>query len=211
MELTDHEIVARCKRGDRDAFQVLVEKYQRRVYGIAIGMLRKPEDAMDATQDAFIKVYRKLGDFKGDSSFYTWLYRIVVNVCIDHCRKRARAKTVEYDDGVARRDVQEAVPLAGNTRPMHPVHAYHNAELHGALASALETLSENHRSVILLREVDGLSYEEIADVMDCQIGTVMSRLHHARKNLQKALKPFLEANADPLAEQAGAGVRKQRP
>jgi len=210
LEPSDHEIVARCKRGDRRAFQLLVERYQRRVYGIAIGMLRKPEDAMDATQEAFIKVFRKLGDFKGDSSFYTWLYRIAVNACIDHCRKRARARTVEYDDGVARTEVEAAVPLSGNTRPMHPGHALQNAELNEALAAALEQLSENHRTVILLREVDGLSYEEIADVMECQIGTVMSRLHHARKNLQMALKPFLEANADPLAAQAGAGVRKQR-
>ena len=97
-ELTDAEIIAKCKNGDRDAFQLLVERYQRRAFGIAYGMLRNREDALDAAQDAFVKVFRNVQSFKGDSSFYTWFYRIVVNVCIDRCRKAKRRKTVEYDD-----------------------------------------------------------------------------------------------------------------
>ena len=203
MELTDQELVARCQRGDHRAFRVLVDKYQRRAYGIAIGVLRNPEDARDAAQEAFIKVFRNIDGFKGDSSFYTWLYRIVVNVCIDHFRKNRRVRNVEYDETFKRRDEMEQVPLSGNTRAMHPGVALETQELNGVLAEALATLSENHRTIILLREVEGLSYEEIAEVMECHLGTVMSRLHHARKNLQNALKPFLESAGDPLAERAG--------
>ncbi|MFN3202979.1 MAG: sigma-70 family RNA polymerase sigma factor [Bradymonadia bacterium] len=210
LETSDQELVQRCKEGDRQAYKQLVERYQRRVFAIAMGVLKHPEDAMDATQEAFVKVYRKIGQFKGDSSFYTWLYRIVVNLCIDHRRKHGRFKGVEYDDRIGREeDSVNGVQLSGNTRQMHPGHAFAQQELAQALDEALNTLSENHRTIILLREVDGLSYEEIAEVMDCHLGTVMSRLHHARKNLQKALKPYLEASGSTLAEQAGAGVRKR--
>lgn len=210
LETSDQELVRRCKEGDRQAYRLLVERYQRRVFAVAMGVLKNPEDAMDATQEAFVKVYRKIGQFKGDSSFYTWLYRIVVNLCIDHRRKHGRFKGVEYDDRIGRdEDSVTGVQISGNTRQMHPGHAFHQQELAKALEEALGALSENHRTIILLREVDGLSYEEIADVMGCHLGTVMSRLHHARKNLQKALKPYLEASGSPLAEQAGAGVRKR--
>ncbi len=210
LEPTDDELVARCQAGDQGAFRPLVEKYQRRAYGIAYGMLRNPDDAMDAAQVAFIKVFRNIGGFKGDSSFYTWLYRIVVNACIDHIRKHRKMRPVEYDETFRRRDeAVTVVPLSGNTRPMTPGFSVENEQLGQALEVALDQLSENHRTIILLREVEGLSYEEIAEVMDCHLGTVMSRLHHARKNLQKALKPFLEASGSHLADRAGEGVRRR--
>lgn len=208
---TEEEIIARCKQGDRRAFEMLVSKYQRRAYAIAYGVLRNPDDAMDAAQDAFVKVFRNIKSFKGDSSFYTWFYRIVVNVCIDQCRRRKKMKSVEYDDTFRRKDESAGVmPLQGNTRPMHPGAKFDQEELNAVLSAAIDSLSENHRTIIILREIEGLSYEEIAEVMDCHLGTVMSRLHHARKNLQKALKPYLEAAGDPLADRAGRGVRKQR-
>ncbi|MCA9541039.1 MAG: sigma-70 family RNA polymerase sigma factor [Myxococcales bacterium] len=211
MDATEEEIIARCQRGDRAAFQLLVARYQRRAYGIAYGMLRNSDDAMDAAQDAFVKVLRNIHGFKGESSFYTWFYRIVVNVCIDHCRKHRKFKNVEYDDTYKRRDESDGVaPLVGNTRPLHPGFSFENDELGQVLNAALDTLTENHRTIILLREVEGLSYEEIAETMDCHLGTVMSRLHHARKNLQKALKPYLDAAGNPLGDRAGAGVRKPR-
>lgn len=206
--VTDQELVERSQQGDRAAFQQLVQKYQRRAYGIAIGMLRNPDDAMDAAQDAFIKVFRNIDRFKGDSSFYTWLYRIVVNVCIDHIRKHGKMRAVEYDETFKRRDELNVHPLTADTRSMHPGEALDNRELREALNKALGTLSEAHRSIIVLREVEGLSYEQIGEVMDCHLGTVMSRLHHARKKLQKALKPFLEARGSHLANRAGRGVRR---
>ncbi|MGK0357740.1 MAG: RNA polymerase sigma-70 factor (ECF subfamily) [Bradymonadia bacterium] len=208
--LTDQELVIRCKQGDHRAFRILVDKYQRRAYGVAMGILRNPEDAMDAAQEAFIKVFRNISGFKGDSSFYTWLYRITVNVCIDHCRKHGKMKSVEYDETFKRRDELGAVPLTANTRAMHPGEAFDQQELGGVLEDAIGKLSENHRAILLLREVEGLSYDEIASVMDCHLGTVMSRLHHARKNLQKVLKPYLEEAGSHLATRAGGGVRKQQ-
>lgn len=210
MESTDQELIARCQAGDRRAFEALVRLYQRRAFGIAIGVLRNPEDAMDAAQEAFVKVYRNIAGFKGDSSFYTWLYRIVVNVCIDHIRKSRRARSVEYDETFKRGDEAHVDPVVGNTRPMHPAFAAENKELHAKLHAALDALSENHRAIIVLREIEGLSYEEIADTMDCHIGTVMSRLHHARKNLQRALQPYLEEAGDMRAERAGDGVGRKR-
>ena len=210
-EISEEEIIARCRRGDRSAFQILVERYERRAYGISYGMLRNRDDAMDAAQDAFVKVFRNIGSFKGDSSFYTWFYRIVKNVCIDHCRKKSRAKTVEYDETYRRKDEDPGVMnLTGNTRSMQPGVAFEQAELGTILSEALARLSENHRAIIVLREVDGLSYEEIAEIMDCHLGTVMSRLHHARKNLQKVLKPYLDAAGSDLSKRAGAGVRKSK-
>ena len=210
-ELTDAEIIARCKSGDRDAFQLLVERYQRRAFGIAYGMLRNREDALDAAQDAFVKVFRNVQSFKGDSSFYTWFYRIVVNVCIDRCRKAKRRKTVEYDDTFRRRDESfAAVPLVGNTRPLHPGVALEVDELGTVLKEAFAKLSENHRTILLLREVEGMSYEDIADTMDCHLGTVMSRLHHARKNLQKVLKPYMDDSGLFLGDKVGAEVRKNQ-
>jgi RNA polymerase sigma-70 factor (ECF subfamily) len=210
VEQTDNELVARAKAGDRRAFERLVAKYQRRAFAVAMGYLKNPEDAMDAAQDAFVKVFRNIQGFKGDSSFYTWLYRIVVNVCIDHIRKHRKARNVEYDETFRRRDEAHVDPLSGNTRPMHPGAAAESKQLHGVLAEALEQLSENHRTIIVLREVEGLSYEEIAEIMECHLGTVMSRLHHARKNLQTALKPYLDATGNPMGDRAGVGVRGKR-
>jgi RNA polymerase sigma-70 factor (ECF subfamily) len=207
---TDQELVAQVQAGDRKAFRTLVERYQRRAYAIAVGLLKSPDDAMDATQEAFVRVFTRIGGFKGDSSFYTWFYRIVVNVCIDHCRKHGRFKGVEYDDAVAHESDGEApLPVTGNIDLLHPGRAVQNAELRAALDRALDTLSTNHRTIILLREVEGLSYEEIAEVCELHLGTVMSRLHHARKNLQIALKPYLEATGSRLADQAGEGVRRR--
>ncbi len=210
-EWPEEQLIALCKEGDKRALQQLVKRYQRRAFAIAFGMLRDRENAFDAAQDAFVKVFRNIKGFKGDSSFYTWFYRIVTNVCIDHCRRQARAKTVDYDDSYRRRDQSEFYSLSGNTRNMHPQAAYEKGELKEALNEAIAKLTENHRMVILLREVEGMSYEEIAQTMNCQVGTVMSRLHHARKNLQSALKPYLRASGDVLVEQAGRGVRKQQP
>jgi RNA polymerase sigma-70 factor (ECF subfamily) len=120
-------------------------------------------------------------------------------------------RSVEYDDSYKRRDeTVGVVPLTGNTRPMHPGAAFESDELGKVLNDALSKLTENHRTILLLREVEGMSYEDIADSMDCHLGTVMSRLHHARKNLQKVLKPYLEASGSTLSERVGAGVRKNK-
>lgn len=190
MGADDKVLVARCKEGDRDAFRILVQKYERRIYGIVVGMIRDREEAWDLTQEVFVKVYRHLGSFEGNSSLYTWMYRITVNLCIDFIRKR-KESSLEYDD--ARR---HDGPVGRNSpvgKPADtPPQRLLREELVGKVNQALERLSPKHKQIIILREVEGLAYQEIADVLGISIGTVMSRLFHARKNMQRVLEKYLE-------------------
>lgn len=191
MNPDDQTLVLQCQAGDTGAFQILVERYQRRVYGIAFGMVGNAEDAMDVTQDAFIKIHRNLAGFRGSSSFYTWIYRIVVNLCIDHFRKSGRVKNVDYDDQVGREDAGEVAAIVPSTKDFDPGRALDRRELRELLDKGLEELSDNHRAVILMREVEGLSYGEIAEVLGCSTGTVMSRLFYARKRMAVVLKELM--------------------
>jgi len=197
VEQGDKALVARSLEGDGAAFEALVRKYQRRVFRVAYGMLKSQEDAMDVAQDAFVKAHQNLERFKGDAAFYTWLYRITSNLCIDHLRKR-RGEQVEYDDGV-RRDEDAGAPLGLRTssKSFSPVKQALDRELGEQIHEALAELSESHREILLLREVEGLSYEEIAAALEIPKGTVMSRLFHARKNMQKALAPYVAGDAEP--------------
>jgi RNA polymerase sigma-70 factor (ECF subfamily) len=184
----DRELVDRAGRGDRGAFQMLVEKYQKRVYGIAYGMVYNADDALDISQEAFIRVHRYLDSFQGSSSFYTWLYRIVVNLCVDHLRRKSHEAAVDYDDTLQHTDTSELQPSAIGD----PIRSLGDRELGAQLARALQQLSPVHRAVLQLREVEGLSYQEMAKVMGCSVGTIMSRLFHARKRMQKMLAGYLE-------------------
>ena len=187
------QLVERARRGDAQAFRTLVERYQRRVYSLALGFLKDPDEARDISQEAFLKVYRHLPTFQGTASFYTWLYRITVNLCIDLRRKAGRGNQVEFDEKIAREEVgSPADGLSTQRLGFDPGRALHNTELRGRLTTALAKLSEQHRAVLLLREVDGLSYKEIADVLECPEGTVMSRLFHARRQMQELLHEFAE-------------------
>ena len=208
----DQELIRKAKDGDRRAFKMLVERYQKRAFGIAYGMLRNRDDAMDASQEAFVRVYRNLDSFKGDSSFYTWFYRIVVNVCIDHCRKHGKVRKLEYDETYRRRDEAEVGRnVSGNTRDMRPDVSLAQSEVGDAIKGALEKLSDNHRTIIVLREIEGMSYEEIAEATGCHIGTVMSRLHHARKNLQQYLKDYVGRSDDDEWSNLAHRTRRRRP
>jgi RNA polymerase sigma-70 factor, ECF subfamily len=190
----DDAIVERARAGDRAAFQTLFEKYHRRAFAIAIGVVKRPEDALDVVQDAFIKVHKHIGNFQGSSSFYTWLYRIVMNLAIDHIRK-AR-KVTEWGDEVQREDDAGDGTLVPHMPDENPSKAAIRRELSGKIHAALETLPEYHRAVIVLREVEGMSYEEMAQVLDVPKGTIMSRLFHARRKLQEQLQPYLEGDLD---------------
>ena len=185
---SDGELVERGREGDRDAFRELVERYQRRIATLAFGMLRNREDALDVVQETFAKAYQRLDRFKGDTSFYTWTYRIAVNLCIDHQRREAKLPhaALEPRDGDRADDPLAALPDA--TEHGDPYQSTRDAEIARALATAISELTPEHRAVILLREVDGLSYEEISRVLDCPKGTVMSRLHYARRQLQERLR-----------------------
>ena len=194
MELGDDKIlVERVRKGDHAAFRRLVERYQERVFAIAIGIVRNEDDAMDITQDAFVKVYRYLDGFRGTSSFYTWLYRIVVNLCIDHGRRLSRASVVDFDDTLSHPDA--SLLPAGDVAPTPiglPAAELGRKELRNRIGDALERLTAKHREVIVLREIQGLSYNEISEVLSISVGTVMSRLHHARQNMQTLLKRYVE-------------------
>jgi len=187
----DKVLAARCREGDRDAFRTLVQKYERRIYGIVVGMIRDREEAWDLTQEVFVKVYRHLGSFEGNSSLYTWMYRITVNLSIDYIRKR-KGVGLEYDD--ARRHDKGPVGLdAPVGKPADtPPQRLLREELVGKVNQALERLSPKHKQIVILRELEGLSYQEIADVLGISIGTVMSRLFHARRNMQRILEKYLE-------------------
>lgn len=195
----DRQLVARAQGGDKEAFRGLFLRHHRRAYALALGVVHNPDDAMDVVQDAFLKAHRHLGSFEGTASFYTWLYRIVTNVAIDHLRRRQRANTVDYDDAVAH--MEEDAPageeallpqlLGGN-----PAKELARREIREKIEAALGKLSPNHRAVLVMREIDGLSYEEMSKAMKCSKGTIMSRLFHARRHMQKHLLEYLGPKKD---------------
>lgn len=193
MATDDHSLVQRARSGDERAFRLLVERYQKKVYAVALGMVKDREEAMDVVQEAFVKVHRSLESFKADATFYTWLYRITVNVCIDVIRRRggSRSDTVEFDEHIAH-DLTEA-NLGGVSSQLgnNPEKAVLQRELGEKIQAALEQIPEKHRAILLLRELDGLSYEELAQVLEIPKGTVMSRLFHARAKVQKLLSESL--------------------
>ena len=192
-KLDERELVERAAEDDHRAFQVLVERYQRKAYSVAFGILRSEDEAMDVTQDAFVKVYKALPRFKGQAAFYTWLYRIVVNLCIDRKRKAARRAEVEYEDTLTHnKDAPVAGPVLASTGIESPAAAYARLELREQMGQAMDSLSERHREILVLREVEGLSYEELSEVLAVPKGTIMSRLFHARKNFQQALGRYLK-------------------
>lgn len=178
----DAGLVARARRGEYAAFEELVRRYRNDVVGLAYHYLRDREEAWDISQEVFVKVHGSLGRFRGDASFKTWILRITANRCKDYFKKR-RLKTVVFDEaapgGRGAGDLASGIP--------GPAEALEARELGEAIQAALDTLPEKHRTAFVLREFEGLSYEEMAGVMGCRMGTVMSRLHHARKKLRKAL------------------------
>lgn len=193
MEKTDEQLVEQARRGDKEAFRELFERYQRKVMTVAVGMVGNPEDAMEIVQDTFVKAYEHLNRFKGESSFYTWLFRIAVNRAIDLRRFRKRNPTTGLEDEFRYPDSDQPYDdfLGDEEERTDPVRHAEVHEIGKRVAQAIAELTPDHRAVILLREVEGLSYEEISRVMQCSKGTVMSRLHYARKKLQKKLKDLL--------------------
>lgn len=179
--------------GDNKAFGKLVERYQKKVYGLAFGILRNREDAWDVAQDAFVKAYKNLSTYEGNAAFYTWLYRITYNLSLDVLRSKGRRATEELTE-----QTQEA---AGDDspRPEHPSETAERRELAEVVTQAMTKLTEKHRAIIVLREIEGLSYEEMADVLQISKGTVMSRLFHARRNLAALIEPYLKEGQGALA------------
>jgi RNA polymerase sigma-70 factor (ECF subfamily) len=170
-------LIRQFKDGDQSPFEWIVKKYQDRIYNLCRYLLVNPQDAEDAAQEVFLKAYRKLKDFRPEASLYTWLYRIGVNTCLDHKRK-ARSESIK-DQSFA-----EELPTAEPS----PERRYQSKEIGQAIRVALEQLSKNSRAVIVLREVEGLSYEEIAEVLNTSVGTVKSRISRTREELRRLLR-----------------------
>lgn len=187
-------LLERCRRGERKAFEELVSLYQRRVFGVAYGIVRNPNDALDLCQETFLRAFRSIGRFKGDSRLYTWLYRIAVNVSLDFVGRRKRDSTVVFDE------TRQVEPELSDEWPssaggLGPVEELDRKELMQVMSGALEKLSPKHRAVLVLREVEELSYEEIAETLDINVGTVMSRLFNARRNMQKLLQAYMKGES----------------
>jgi RNA polymerase sigma-70 factor (ECF subfamily) len=185
--------VARAAAGDEEAFGQVVQAYYSRVYAAVYQVVRHADDARDLTQAAWVKAWRQLGSYRGDARFYTWIYRIAVNTALDFLRRRKRRPEVSYDAprpgaDEPSTDLDRRDELAD---PDTPADVAQRREVNEAFARALETLSPEHRAVVVLREVEGMSYDEIAVVLKIRKGTVMSRLFYARRALQQALEPFL--------------------
>lgn len=204
---SDAEAVERAREGDPEAFRVLVERHQGRAYGLALRILGDPDRARDAVQEGFLKAYGSLDRFEGRSGFYTWLYRLVFNQCIDMKRRDRSHRHVEWDDAAARRAVPApgVDPPAGPHELSGPARSVHRGQLRRALAAAIDALPEEARRTLVLREIDGLSYAEIARALDVPKGTVMSRLHHARRRVREFLLESGAVEAAPAARGAGSG------
>jgi RNA polymerase sigma factor RpoE len=184
------ELVKRARKGDLAAYDDLVRRYQERIYATVYHMTSNHEDANDLAQEAFIKAFQALKSFKGGSSFYTWVYRIAVNKTINFLKQRKNKAQISLDDldFNAEHD-PDLVALISEKTPRREVNL---AELQEKLNTAMQKLSEPHRLVVTLHDVQGLSHEEIAKIMDCNIGTVRSRLFYARQQLQAYLSDYLQ-------------------
>jgi RNA polymerase sigma-70 factor (ECF subfamily) len=167
-----------------------VERYQRKVTALAIGMLRNQDDALDIVQEAFAKAYQNISRFKGDASIYTWIYRIALNLCIDHQRREGRLPQISLDPSDDRDEAPRPIIRDESIRG-EPVRRAEDAEIRGRMREAIAELTPEHRAVILLRAVEGLSYEEFSQALDVPKGTVMSRLHYALRQLQTRLQELL--------------------
>jgi RNA polymerase sigma-70 factor (ECF subfamily) len=208
--MSDHEAVARAQEGDQEAFRVLVERYQGRIHSLARRILRDDEQARDAVQDAFLKAYTNLARFEGRSSFYTWLYRLTTNLCLDTRRRDHSDRIVATPEpgDLERIATVESRPADEQHWRSHeetPDEAAGRSELRAAVARAIAELPEAARETLVLREVDGLSYSEIAEALDIPKGTVMSRLHYARRRVQEILRSAGAIDAWDVDADRGAG------
>ena len=187
--IADKEIIERVKNGDKKAYDLLVLKYQQRVINLISRFVKNYADALDISQETFIKAYKALPNFRGESAFYTWLYRIAVNTAKNHLTVQSRKITKsDYD-------VTEIEQIEGNmtlTEQTTPENLLIKDELQETVLNTIENLPEDLKSAIMLREIEGLSYEEIAAVMECPVGTVRSRIFRARETIDNKIKPLLK-------------------
>ena len=190
----DQQLVERAQRGDKRAFELLVEKYQRKLARLLSRLIRDPGEVEDVTQEVFVKAYRALPSFRGDSAFYTWLYRIGINTAKNYLVAMGRRAPTSTEVGAEEAEGYEGGELLRDINT--PESLLLSKEIAGTVNAAIEALPEELRSAIQLRELEGMSYEDIAKLMDCPIGTVRSRIFRAREAIAERLKPLLDAAKD---------------
>ncbi len=184
MDQDESELISRCQKGDQNALKEIYEQYHDKVYRIAYGMVRQREEALDIVQEVFIKLFQSIRNFKGKSKLYTYLYRMTMNTAIDHSRKMHRFFSSSLDE--------EGAPQPSEEAERGPDRILLHKELEGKVRAALNELPPDQRMAIVYREVEGLSYREMAESMGCSIGTVMSRLHYGRKKVQELLRKYVQ-------------------
>lgn len=190
----ERELVAKAKSGDQDAFEALVLENQNRVYSLALRLVSDREEASDLAQEAFLKAWQGLPSFQGDSSFSTWVYRLTTNVCIDYLRKQKRRRGVAPALSLDDEEAAWAEPADHSQDPQRQLERNEQAQ---ALAEGLRSLPDHHRQVLVLRELSGLSYQEIGQALDLDMGTVKSRIARARTALRKILTAQGNLFSDP--------------
>lgn len=191
-DVSETDLVKRCQAGDSEAFDELVTRYRTRVFGMIYNMVHNEQDAWDLAQDSFVKAWKSIGRFRGQSSFYTWIYRIVMNVTIDWVRKKqVKGSGAEFDDAIQLKEIDPASKTVPKPDAL-PSERIQQGEIRSEIDKAIAQLSPEHRAVILMKEIEDMQYHEIAEALGCSIGTVMSRLFYARKKLQTLLKDVYE-------------------
>jgi len=191
-DLSELDLVKQAQGGDTEAFDQLVGRYRMRVFGMIYNMVHNEQDAWDLAQDSFLKAWKSIGRFRGQSSFYTWIYRIVMNVTIDWLRKKqVKGSGTEFDDVVQLKEIDPAARTVPKAETL-PHRQMERREIRERIDAAIAQLSPEHRAVVLMKEIEDMQYHEIAEALDCSIGTVMSRLFYARKKLQNLLRDLYE-------------------
>ena len=191
-DVSETDLVKRCQAGDTEAFDQLVTRYRTRIFGMIYNMVHNEQDAWDLAQDSFVKAWKSIKRFRGRSSFYTWIYRIVMNVTIDWLRKKqVKGVGAEFDDAIQAKQIDPASKTAPKADAL-PYEIMQRSETRTRIDNAIAQLSPEHRAVILMKEIEEMQYHEIAETLGCSIGTVMSRLFYARKKLQNLLRDVYE-------------------
>ncbi len=190
-DVSELDLVKRCQAGDTEAFDELVTRYRTRIFGMIYNMVHSEQDAWDLAQDSFVKAWKSIKRFRGHSSFYTWIYRIVMNVTIDWLRKKQVKGGSEFDDAIHLKEIDPASKTLPKADAL-PYETMEQMEIRGRIDNAIAQLSPEHRAVILMKEIEEMQYHEIAEMLGCSIGTVMSRLFYARKKLQNLLRDVYE-------------------
>jgi len=191
-DVSELELVRQCQTGSAEAFDELVTRYRTRVFAMIYNMVHNEQDAWDLAQDSFVKAWRSIKRFRGRSSFYTWIYRIVMNVTIDWLRKKQiKGAGLEFDEAIQLTQIDPASRTAPKADPL-PHARMERSEIRARIDEAIKQLSPDHRAVILMKEIEEMQYHEIAETLGCSIGTVMSRLFYARRKLQSLLRDVYE-------------------